>query len=117
LSAYAGASPAETIRPNHEGRDQRPDAPAVETLIRETHAAIERTGVRLSPSMVVRLCRDYVNLVAGKGVPFGAYLANAVLLNASQRRAFDAVYYRLTYADPTGESAVRNVMCGGGRIV
>lgn len=86
--------------------------PSVEALIRETHAILSRTGARLSPSKVARLCRDYVNLVAGKGVPFGTYLANAVALNVDQRHAFDEIYYRLSHADPTGESVARNVDCG-----
>ena len=83
--------------------------PTVEALLRHTHAVIANTSVRMSPSKVTRLCRDYVNLVAGKGVPFGAYLANAVVLDAAERRTFDELYYRLSHADPTGESAARNV--------
>lgn len=105
---------ASTIRSNHEGRGRGESLPSVELLIRETHAALGRSGVRLSPSKVSRLCRDYVNIVAGKGVSFGVYLANAVALDAAQRRTFDAVYYRLTYADPTGEAAVRNLARRGG---
>lgn len=107
MSARTPAPPR--IRPHHEGRDRGTVAPTVETLLRETHAALDRAGLTLAPSRVTRLCRDYVNTVAGKGVSFGAYLANAVTLDASQRHAFDSVYYRLTYADPTGETAVRNV--------
>lgn len=97
------------IRSNHEDRDRGRSAPSVETLLRETQTQLDRAGIRMSPSKVNRLCRDYVNIVAGKGVSFGAFLANAVVLDASQRRAFDAVYYRLTYTDPTGETAARNV--------
>lgn len=98
-----------TIRSNHEDRGQGQSVPTVEALLRETHAVLAASSVRLSPSKVARLCRDYVNLVAGKGVPFGAYLANAVMLDRDQRRTFDALYYRLSHADPTGETAVRNV--------
>jgi hypothetical protein len=43
----------------------------VERLLRETHAMLANTSVRMSPSKVTRLVRDYVNLVAPKGVPFG----------------------------------------------
>lgn len=101
------------IRSNHEDRGTGADAPSVEHLIRETHRLLGRAGVALSPSKVTRLCRDYVNSVADKGVPFGAFLANTVTLDAQDRRAFDSVYYRLTYSDPTGETAVRRVMNGG----
>jgi len=106
------SAPAPTIRPYHEGRDQKTGVPTVETLIRQTSAVLERIGVSMAPSKVIRLCRDYVNIVAGKNIVFGDYLANAVTLNASQRRAFDEEYYRLSYADPTGERAVRNVLRG-----
>lgn len=84
----------------------------VEQLVRETHALLEGTAVRMSPSKVSRLCRDYVNVVAPKGVPFSVYLANAVTLNAEQARAFDALYYRLSHADPTGERAATVVDSG-----
>lgn len=83
--------------------------PTVEQLIRETHAALEHAGVRLSPSKVTRTCRDYLNIVSDKGVTFGDFLANVVSLDALERRVFDSVYYRLTHADPTGETATRNV--------
>lgn len=105
--------PAPRIRPLHEGRGQKPGAPTVESLIRDTSAVLERIGVSMAPSKVIRLCRDYINIVANKDIAFVDYLANAVTLNASQRRAFDEEYYRLTHADPTGETAVRNVMRGG----
>lgn len=88
----------------------------MEALIRETHALLINTTVSLSPSKVTRLCRDYVHKVANKGIPFGYFLANSVALDADQRRAFDAVYYRLSYADPTGETAVRNISRGGGQV-
>ncbi len=101
------------IRSNHEDRDRGGSAPSVEKLIRETHLALGSAGVCMSPSKVTRLCREYVSRVAGKGVPFGAYLANAVALDADRRRAFDSLYYRLSYADPTGETAVRRVLRGG----
>ncbi len=107
---------AAPIRSNHEDRGQGRSTPSVETLLRETHAMLGNTSVRMSPSKRVRLCRDYVNLVAPKGVPFGRYLANAVVLNAEDARQFDALYYRLSYADITGETAVRNVLGGGGRV-
>lgn len=97
------------IRSTHEDRDQGQSVPTVEQLIRETHAALEQAGVSLSPSKVTRTCRDYLNIVAGRSVGFGEYLANVVSLDALERRIFDSVYYRLTHADPTGETATRNV--------
>lgn len=60
------------------------------------------------------MVRDYLRLSVD-GFPFGAYLTNRVQLNAQQRRAIQAdprLRYVLQYADPVGESAVRNVMRG-----
>lgn len=116
--SLAGQCPArETIRSKHEGRGQGSGVPTVEALLRETHALVANLSVRMSPSNITRLVRDYTNLVAGKGVPFGTYLANAVALHADQRHAFDALYYRLSHADPTGEAAARNVdRERGGRV-
>lgn len=99
------------IRSRHEDRGSG-SLPTVEQLIRDTHRVIENCHLRTSPSKVTRLCRDYVNYVAGKGISFGVYLGNAVTLTAEQQRRFDAAYYSLTYADPTGETAVRHVMAG-----
>ena len=106
------SAPAPTIRPYHEGRDQKTGVPTVETLIRQTSAVLERIGVSMAPSKVIRLCRDYANIVAPKNIAFVDYLANSVALDDQKRRAFDEEFYRLTYADPTGESAVRNVLRG-----
>lgn len=46
-------------------------------------------------------------------MPFGAYLLHRVELTAEQRRRAMAnpdTQYLLCYSDPTGETAVRNVM-------
>ncbi|MBB2894575.1 hypothetical protein [Flexivirga oryzae] len=112
MSRPAAEQAVRNIRSNHE--DRAAEKVSVEALIRQTHALVENSSVRLSPSKVVRLCRDYVNLVADKGVSFGEYLANVVALDRVQRAQFDEVYYRLTYSDPTGEAAWRNI--DGGRV-
>lgn len=108
------------IRSNHEDREQGTSVPNVETLIRDTHTTLNKFGVRLSPSKVTRACRDYVNLIAGKGPTFGQYLANIVRLDQEQARAVNSAYRRLTYADPTGETATGladgDLVWGGARI-
>lgn len=57
--------------------------------MREGQAAMDRVGVHVSTAKLSRLIRHYLRTGCAD-VPFPAWL--------------------LTYADPTGEAAVRNVM-------
>lgn len=60
-----------------------------------------------------RTVRDYMRRPTWHGIPFGAFLMSRVQLNAEQRRramADPELAYFLHYADPTGETAVRNAM-------
>lgn len=103
-------------RQEHESRDSESATP--EALIRDAMRLLQRCGIARSPKWAQRVVRDYIYRVAGSGFPFGAYLLNRVELNAEQRRAAmndPEVAYLLEYADPTGETAVRNVLQGGGR--
>lgn len=111
MTTYAAESAARNIRSNHEDRDQDQTVPTVETLTRETHGMLERTGVRLSPSRVGRLCRDYVNIVATKGVSFGAYLANAVALTV--RPSTSSIRCTTDSATPTRPARAPCVGCCG----
>ena len=98
------------IRRNHERRGD-----TAEMLIREAQQILYAAGVHRSASWVARTVRQYVSHVSGKGFPFGVYLVNRVQLNAEQRLAIRSrpdLAYVLDYADPTGETAVRNVMKG-----
>lgn len=104
----------QTIPGIHETGDRGRSVPTVEALIREAAPMLERAGVPMRPAKLHRVCREYVSRVAGRGPTFGDYLANAVALGAHERRRFDALYYRLTYADPTGEAAARRADRRGG---
>jgi len=69
----------------------------------------------MSPSKVSRLVREYKRQVEQNGFAFFDFLANAVALSADQRRtmlADPAIARAISYADPTGETAVRNVLRG-----
>jgi len=88
-----------------------------ECLARDAEHLLVRCGVARSRAWVSRIVRDYASSIAGTGFPFGAYLLNRVELNAEQRRTAmndPEVAYLLEYADPTGETAVRNVLRGAG---
>lgn len=90
---------------------------SAETLIRDAHIALINAGVHMSPSKVSRLVRQYKQRVEANGYSFGEFLANAVVMSADQRRRVmvdPAVARVISYADPTGESAVTNVMRAAG---
>jgi len=88
--------------------------PCTEGLSRDAGRLLAACGVERSRAWVSRTVRDYTSHVSD-AYPFGAYLLNRVELNADQRRvalANPEMACFLNYADPTGETAVRNVMRG-----
>lgn len=98
-------------RSNHEDRGRgevRPET--AEQANREAHRILAAAGVRLSPSKVTRLCRDY--LAANPPCTFRTYLArNAAPAVASA--PLPPRRHGVEWVDPTGNTAVRNVMAGG----
>lgn len=85
-----------------------------ESLIRGAHALLEVAGIHRSATWVTRTVRAYLRSPAA-GLPFGQVLAAELELSAKQRAAMAArseLRYLLEYSDPTGETAVRNVMAG-----
>lgn len=95
------------IRRNHERRTQD-----TESLIRDAHLFMAACGISRGNSWVTRVVRDYLQASLA-AMPFGIYLAARLDLNARQRRSLAEradMRYLLSYADPTGETAVRNVM-------
>lgn len=91
---------------------------STENLIRRAHDLLADSGVAMSPSRVSRLVRDYKRRVETNGFPFEAFLANSALLTADQRRRAllnPDIARVVSYSDPTGERAIRNVMRGGAR--
>ena len=101
--------------PANERRRITPATP--ETLAREAYSVLAGCGIAASRSKVSRVVRDYLRHAAGTGYPFEAYLVNALRLSAERRAALTnhPDWARvISYADPTGESAVRRVMAGRG---
>ena len=89
-----------------------------ETLAREAFSVLAGCGIAVSRSKVSRIVRDYMRNVAGNGYPFEAYLVNALRLSVERRAALTnhPDWARvISYADPTGETAVRNVLGGASR--
>lgn len=72
-------------------------------------------GIDFGPNKITRLCLRFAQRVAGNGYDFFDFIANQVELSAEERRRalHDPEVVRvISYADPTGEAAVRNVMRG-----
>ena len=90
---------------------------SAEARIRAAHAVLDHCGYPMSPSKVMRLVRTFESRVAANGFSFFDFFANAIQLDAARRRAMLAdpdLALVISYADPTGEAAVRNVMRPGG---
>lgn len=93
------------------------NADTVETLTRDAGALMAATGVERSRAWTSRTVRDYLS-ARGDAMPFGVFLAARLELNTVQRRRLAEradLRYLLTYADPTGETATRNLMGGASK--
>lgn len=89
-------------------------------LIAATHVVLANCGVEVGPRKVNRLVQTFQARVERNGFAFFDFLANSVQLDEQRRRealADPEVARAIAYADPTGETAVRNVMAAGRRAV
>lgn len=85
------------------------EAPSLRSMIRDVlaHAGLTRTE-----SWVHRTSKDYARMAIA-GTPVEVFVATRIALTAAERRQVAEradLRYLLSYADPTGETAVRNVM-------
>lgn len=100
--APAQAGPAGSCRSGQE-RDR---------LITATHTILANCGVPMGARRVNRLVQTFQSRVERNGFAFFDFLVNSVQLDEDRRRqalADPAVLRAITYADPTAETAVRNV--------
>lgn len=84
------------------------EAPTIRDGIR---AVLAHAGLTRSNSWVHRVSRDYAR-VAVPGTPVGMFVATRIALSRDEARHVAGrpdLRYLLTYADPTGETAARNV--------
>lgn len=91
---------------------------SAEARIRAVHAVLDCSGYTMSPSKVTRLVRDFNSRVARNGFEFFDYVVNVIRLDDYNRRkalTHPDVARVVSYSDPTGETAVRNVLRGGAR--
>lgn len=102
------SAPAATAAPQTSGERR---APSTEGLTRIAHSVLDHFGYEMTRSHISRLVRRYQATVVGWS--FFDYFANAIALDSEQRRRAllnPEIARAISYADPTGETAVRNVM-------
>lgn len=97
-------------RRNHDRRGEESPRPSTSTLTNDVAATFARFGIPVSPSRISRMVRTYIASAQGNGYDFGDYVANKVVLTEARRRVVsDELRRVVSYSDPTGETAVRNV--------
>lgn len=77
---------------------------------------LDSAGLVRTESWVTRVSRDYARL-AFDGMPIGTFIATRLALSDVERRHLAEradLRYLLSYADPTGEQAIRNVLTARG---
>ncbi|TAM68155.1 MAG: hypothetical protein EPN48_11725 [Microbacteriaceae bacterium] len=87
-------------------------APETRSIRDQIRDFLDSAGLVRTNSWVHRVSRDYARL-AIQGTPVWLFVATRLALNAQERRRIaqdEDLRYVLTYADPTGETAVRHVM-------
>ena len=93
-----------TENPTRWLHEQPGQTESVEALIRRAHTALNLAGISVSPSKVSRRIRACVRKYSIESAE--RMIASYAALT-SERGSFEA--YCLTYADTTGETAIRNV--------
>jgi len=88
----------------HWQHDQSGQTESVEALIRHAHVALEAAGIVISPSKVSRRIRARVSQ---HGRDSAERMIASYAAITTERGSFDA--YCLTYKDPVGEAAARNL--------
>jgi hypothetical protein len=112
LSTREAEVTAEAVTSSRRFHERRGSGTA-EVLLRDASRLLSACGVHRSGSWILRTVSDYCERVEHTGYPFGPWLVARIQLNSQERvRAMNdpEVRYCLEYSDPTGETAVRNVM-------
>lgn len=84
-----------------------------EDLARIAYALLDHVGYDIGRAKVSRIIRRFQARVEANGWQFFDFMANALLLDADTRRSAlldPDVARAISYADPTGETAVNNVL-------
>jgi len=90
-------------------------SPDLEGLKQTARTILWNVGIDYGPNKINRLAVTFARRVERNGFAFFDFLANAVQLDAETRRralANPDIQRVISYSDPTGETAVNNVMRG-----
>ncbi len=107
--------PGLTATPRAGGTTTRDNAltgSQIQLVLRAAHAALAASGIDVGPSKVTKVVRRFSHALKRSGLTFHEFLTD----QANHRRLIliDPELARvIAYADPTGETAVRNVIRGG----
>ena len=96
-------------------RSAKSSGSEMERLKSATATILLNCGFEVGPHKINRLVVTFKSRVERNGFGFFDFLANSMQLDDGQRRralANPDVSRAIFYADPTGETAVRNVMKG-----
>jgi hypothetical protein len=91
-------------------------SPLQNELVKAARLILDNCGIAFSQNKIVRLVLRFIDWAPNSsGDIFFSYLASEVQLSEAQKRnalANPDIARAISYADPTGESAVNNVMRG-----
>ena len=91
-------------------------SPSKSELIGAARVILDNCGVQFSQNKIVRLVLQFLDRAPrANGHAFFLYLTNAVQMSAEQQQSAllnPDIARAIAYADPTGETAVNNVMRG-----
>lgn len=114
MTAPPGATPGILPGGTTTGR-QALTGSQMELMLRAAHHALAAADVVIGPSKVARIVRRFGVAVSRRGQTFHEFLTNEANLTPSQQRRVFAnpdLARCIAYLDPTGETAVNNVMRG-----
>ena len=89
-------------------------SPSITQLVSAGRLILDNCGIDFSTNKLSRLVRNFVDRAPnGSGSMFFQYLTSAVQMSEADKRAAlcnPDVARAISYADPTGETAVNNVL-------
>lgn len=110
------ASPVAQVAATSTTRRNSFTGTEIENLKATARTILHNCGIEYGPNKINRLCTRFAERVERNGFAFFTFIANAVHLSAEQRRGALAdpdIARVISWADPTGETAVNNVLREG----
>lgn len=90
-------------------RNHIAEATTVDQLIADTCTELNRIGIPAGRSKIARLVRRWAERVRFTGYGLAEWVADGLALDAERRARVTSEMRAISYADPTGDTAVANV--------